>query len=50
MRVGDLAPDEFPERRDLAKVHAARERLLDPGAPSAIADFILRRLAESPDA
>ena len=50
VRVGDLAPDEFPERRDLAKVHASRERLLDPGAPSAIADFIRRGLAESPDA
>ena len=50
VRVGDLDPDEFPERRDLAKVHAAHERLLDPGAPAAIADFIRRRLAELPDA
>jgi hypothetical protein len=48
--VGDLDPGEFPERRDLAKIHAGRERLLGPGAPAEIARFIRCRLAELSDA
>lgn len=50
VRVGDLDPGEFPERRDLAKIHAGRERLLGPGAPAEIARFIRCRLAELSDA
>jgi ADP-heptose:LPS heptosyltransferase len=50
VRVADLAVDEFPERRDLAKSFATAERLLGPGAPASIAGFVHERLALSSDA
>jgi len=46
VRVGDLDPTEFPERRDLAARHDARDRLLEPGALEAIAAFVHSQLAD----
>lgn len=44
VRVADLDPAEFPERRDLASAYASRERLLDPGDLEAIAAFVHRQI------
>lgn len=45
VRVADLDPAEFPERRDLAARYAARERLLEPGDLETIAAFVSKRIA-----
>ncbi len=47
VRVGELDPGEFPERRDLASRHAARQRLLEPGDLEAIAAFVHRQIDPS---
>ena len=48
VRVGDLDPAEFPERRDLARRLAAQDRLLTPGDVESIAAFVRARLAPAP--
>lgn len=48
VRVGELDPGEFPERRGHAARHAARPRLLDPGAIERIAAFVHERLESVP--
>lgn len=50
VRMADLDPAEFPERRDLAVSFATRDRLLDHGATDAIAAFVKDRLAAPTDA
>lgn len=45
VRVGELDPDEFPERRDLAARHEARGRLLGPADLEALAAFLRERLS-----
>ncbi len=49
VRVSDLDPSAFPERRDLAARYAARQaahgRLLEPGDPGIIAGFIRQQIS-----
>jgi len=45
VRIRDLDPDAFPERRDLAAAYASRDRLLDPDAIAAISHFLKQQLS-----
>jgi len=45
VRVGDLDPAEFPERRDLAARYDSRDRLLETDDIEAIAAFLLKQIA-----
>lgn len=48
VRVGDLDPGEFPERRDLAARYAAQSRLLAPTDIERLAAFVHGRLEAMP--
>ncbi len=48
VRVGDLDPGEFPERRDLAPRYAAQQRLLEPADLERLAAFVHGRLETAP--
>jgi hypothetical protein len=45
VRVSDLDPSAFPERRDLAARYASQGRLLAPGDPAIIAGFIRQQIS-----
>ena len=44
VRVTDLGPNQFPERRDLKAAFASRERLFSESDIAAIAEFLKKRL------
>lgn len=44
VRMADLDPAAFPERRDWAARYAVRERLLEPGDLETIATFVRRQI------
>lgn len=44
VRISDLAPNQFPERRDLKSDFASRERLFSESQIATIADFVKQRL------
>ena len=46
VRVRDLQPDEFPERRDLQQFYGSKERLLAPSDLTYIVAFLRTQLAE----
>ncbi|NLT70978.1 MAG: glycosyltransferase family 9 protein [Verrucomicrobiaceae bacterium] len=48
VRVRDLRPDEFPERRDRQSEYAKRDRLLAPADLAYLAGFLRTQLAETP--
>jgi hypothetical protein len=45
VRVGDLDPAAFPERRDLAAVYEKRGRILEADDISSVANFVHERIA-----